>query len=55
MNGSYKEEYSYIEAYVAKIERFNLESICNDELNKDGLLQGKSIFERMFIYFNTCK
>ncbi|XP_050211280.1 uncharacterized protein LOC126661469 [Mercurialis annua] len=55
LNGSYKVEYGYLEAYDDVLRRTNPGTTAHIELCGNNLREGKRVFNRMFICFDACK
>lgn len=55
LNGSYKSQFGYLEAYAEALKRSNPGTKAEIELCKEGLKEGKRIFKRIFIMFHACK
>ena len=55
MDGSFKVEFGYLEAYAAALKRSNPGTKAEIELCKNALQEGRRVFRRMFICFDACK
>ncbi|CAH9070537.1 unnamed protein product [Cuscuta europaea] len=51
MDGSYKAEFGYLEAYAATLKRSNPGSKAEIELCNEALKEGRRVFKRMFVCF----
>ena len=55
LDGSYRVEFSYLEAYSAALKRSNPGSKVEIELCKETLKEGRRVFRRMFVCLDACK
>ena len=55
LDGSFRVEFDFLEAYVAALKRSNPGSKAEIELCKEALKEGMRVFKRMFICFDACR
>ena len=55
LDGSFRVEFGYLEAYAAALKRSNPGSKAEIELCKDALKEGQKVFRRMFVCFDVCR
>ncbi|CAH9125380.1 unnamed protein product, partial [Cuscuta epithymum] len=55
LDGSFKVEFSYLAAYAASLKRSNPGTKAEIDLDKEALKEGRRVFRRMFICFESCK
>ena len=55
LNGSYKPEFAYLATYVAALKRSNHGSKAERELYKEGLKEGRRVFNIIFIWLDALR